>query len=268
MVPTDFVDRTPWYDFGVTQSSRLVGVRYTVPTHRVGWELAEETMPESVVHDEAVELLKALLAFWAKSATSASQAFVARNLAVRWDEHHPKVGVDPDICVVQPAPPDAADLTSVRTWLPGHAAPRLAIEVVSENNPRKDYAIAPDKYAASGVSELWIFDPLLAGPSTHGGPHRFQIWSRESDGDFTRIYAGAGPAFSPMMSAWLVAVDEGRRVRIADDEASTRFWTTAEENERAAKESERAQKESALARVAELEARLEGTTRGSTDSRR
>ena len=37
------------------------------------------------------------------------------------------------------------DLRSVRTWLPGHGPPRLAIEVVSETNPHKDYVIAPDK---------------------------------------------------------------------------------------------------------------------------
>ena len=45
----------------VTFSTREAGVRYTVPRLRAGWELSEETMPESVVHDEAVALLKALL---------------------------------------------------------------------------------------------------------------------------------------------------------------------------------------------------------------
>lgn len=242
-----------WYARGVTQSSsRLVGVRYAVPAHRAdeAWELPEETMPESVAHDEAVELLKALLAFWVRSTSSPdSTAFVARNLAVRWDEEHPKVGVDPDVCVLVPAPPDVQDLGSVRTWVSGHSAPLLAIEVVSETNPRKDYAIAPDKYAASGTTELWIFDPLLAGPASHGGPHRIQVWSRQPDGDLVRIYAGAGPAFSPALQAWLVAIDEGRRLRIADDEAATRFWMTSEETERAAKDG-------ALARIAELEARI------------
>lgn len=196
-------------------------------------------MRESVVHDQAVELLKALLAAWAARAGS---AFVARNLAVRWDEAHPQIGVDPDVCVLAPPPPDAADLRSVRTWLPGHAPPVVAIEVVSENNPHKDYAIAPDKYAASGAGELWIFDPLLAGPSVHGGPFRVQIWHRGADGDLTRIYAGDGPARSPSLGAFLVVTNEGRKLRIADDEAATTFWRTPEE--------------AALARVAELEAAL------------
>ncbi len=36
-------------------------VTYDVPTSLPGWELSEETMPESVPHDDAVELLKAIL---------------------------------------------------------------------------------------------------------------------------------------------------------------------------------------------------------------
>ena len=217
-------------------------------------------MPESVLHDQIVELLKALLAVWAARAGS---ALVARNLAVRWDESAPQIGIDPDVCVLSPAPPGAADLRSIRTWLPGHAPPALAIEVVSETNPHKDYTLGPDKYAASGTGELWIFDPLLAGPAVHGGPFRLQIWHRRSDGDFVRIYAGDGPARSPALGAWLVATDEGRRLRLSDDESATHFWLTAEEAERtakeaerAAKETERADKEAALARVVELEAML------------
>jgi hypothetical protein len=33
---------------------------------------------------------------------------------------------------------------------------------VSPNHATKDYAVAPEKYAASGTGELWIFDPELA----------------------------------------------------------------------------------------------------------
>jgi Uma2 family endonuclease len=203
-------------------------------------------MPESVLHDEAVELLKALLAAWAARSEG---KLVVRNLAVRWDEANPKVGVDPDVSVLSPVPPEGKELRSVRAWLPGHTPPVLGIEVVSETNPHKDYVVAPDKYAASGTGELWIFDPLLAGPTAHGGPHRLQVWTRREDGDLARIYAGSGPAFAPAINAWLVVTDEGKKLRIADDEAATRFWHTAEEAERAAKEA-------ALARVAELEARL------------
>ena len=248
----------------------LVGVHYSVPRLVSGWELSEELMPESVLHDQAVEVLKALLAAWA--ARAGNGALVVRNLAVRWDESEPRVGVDPDVCVLLPPPPsDAGDLRSVRTWAPGHAPPVLAVEVVSENNPHKDYTIAPDKYAASGTGELWVFDPLLAGPAAHGGPFRLQVWHRQPNGDFARTYAGPGPAHSPSLGAYLVPTDEGRRLRIADDPSATRLWLTAEESERAAKEaalaaenSERAAKEAALARIAELEATI--AARGTKES--
>lgn len=64
---------------------------------------------------------------------------------------------------------------------------------MSETSPRKDYVVAPDKYAASGVGELWIFDPLIEEPPSHGGPFRLQVWTRDEDGTFARVYAGEGP---------------------------------------------------------------------------
>ena len=230
--------RGPCYTACVVSSAPEVGVRYTVPQVRTGWELSEESMPESTVHDEAVDFLKLLLLAWA---ARVGNARVARNLAVRWDASHPKNGVDPDVCVLSPPPPGSPDLTSLLTWQAGHAPPLLAIEVVSENNPRKDYVVAPDKYAASGTRELWIFDPLLAGPASQGGPHRLQVWSR-TEGELVRVYAGPGPVWSPALGACLVPIEGGRKLRIAEDLEGTKVWMTAEE--------------AALARVAELEAEL------------
>jgi Uma2 family endonuclease len=227
----------------------LVGVHYAVPRCCAGWELPEGMMPESVLHDQAVELLKALLAGWAERSAEAPAPLAVRNLAVRWDEGQPGVGVDPDVCVLAPPPPDAAELRSVRTWLPGHAPPILAVEVVSETNPRKDYAIGPDTYAASGTGELWVFDPLLAGPAVHGGPFRLQLWRRDDAGTFVRTYAGPGPTRSPALGAYLIVTDDGKRLRLANDEAGTDLWLTPTEHERAAKQA-------ALARVAALEAAL------------
>jgi hypothetical protein len=114
--------------------SGVMELGYRLPKARREWALGEETIPESVVHGEAAALLRAILAWWARGKNN---MHVARNLAVRWDEAHPQ-----------------------------------AIEVVSEINPRKDYDVASEKYAASGTRELWVFDPLLSGPTTHGGPHR------------------------------------------------------------------------------------------------
>jgi hypothetical protein len=225
---------------------REAQILYRVPRSRRGWELSEEKMPESTLHDEAVELLKAILAFWARGRENVR---IARNLAVRWDEEEPRIGLDPDVGVFSPAPPPEPNLRSVRTWLPGHFAPMLAIEVVSDTHPRKDYVTAPDKYAASGTGELVIFDPLLAGPSSHGGPYLLQLWRHDDTGRFVRVHAGEGPAYSETLGAFVAPFRDAGKLRIADDAGGARLWPTGEEAERAAKEE-------ALARVAALEAAL------------
>jgi Uma2 family endonuclease len=234
-------------------------VLYARPEVRPGWELSEETMPESVVHDDAVDLLRALLKWWARD----RNVQVVHNLAIRWDEARPKVGVDPDVSVLSPPPPRDAkkNLKSVRTWKPGHSAPLLAVEVVSDADPAKDYEIAPDKYAASGTRELWVFDPLLVGPTTQGGPFRLQVWQRDEEGRLARTYAGDGPATTGVLGAHLVVVSEGLELRIADDAAGTRLWLTKDEAASAAEAAERAAKEEALARIAALEEAL-GRGRG------
>src|SRR5437016_5043389 len=136
--------RSAWYIGSMSSAAaQSFGVRYTVPRRRAGWELSEATMPESILHDEIVTFLRALLAAWA----ARRDARVVRNVAVRWDEEQPQIGVDPDVAVLVPPPPSAEELRSVRTWVADQVAPVLAIEVVSETNPHKDYSIAPDKYA-------------------------------------------------------------------------------------------------------------------------
>jgi Uma2 family endonuclease len=42
--------------------------------------------------------------------------------------------------------------------------PILAIEVVSPGHPYKDYVDTPERCAACGIGELWVYDPMLAGP--------------------------------------------------------------------------------------------------------
>jgi Uma2 family endonuclease len=232
---------------GAPAPSARVAVRYDVPVVADDWILPVVPVPESVPHRSIVELVAALLSAWA--ARTGCNAFVARNLAFRWDEARPGIGVDPDVCLLEPSPPDAELLQSLLLWKPGHRAPRLAIEVVSPNHPYKDYAVAPEKYAASGIGELWVFDSQLVGPRARGGPHRLQLWKRSEDASFVRQYAGDGPMLSPTLDAWVFAQDEGRCLRIADDETCRSLWQTSEEAERTAKEA-------ALRRVAELEAEL------------
>jgi hypothetical protein len=68
------------------------------------------------------------------------------------------------------------------------------------------------------------------------------LWARDGF-ELRRLYAGAGPAFSEVMKAWLVVVDDGKRLRLADDAAAQQLWPALEE--------------AALSRVAELEALLD-----------
>ena len=157
--------------------------------------------------------------------------------ALRWVEEHPAVGVDPDVCLVDPTPPDPR-LRSLRTWEPGHTAPRVAVEVVSRDTAEKDYLEGPAKYAASGTRELWVFDPERRGRGMHG-PSVLQVWRRMDDGAFRRVFAGDAPAYSEELGAWLVVTDDGTRLRLADDEAGERRWLTGEETSRAQAQAER-----------------------------
>ncbi len=199
------------------------------------WELRDEdNVPDSVLQDEDTRELVGVLEH--RIATEHLDASVGSNLAVRWDPKHPAVGVDPDVYLVEPAL--SPDTTSLRLWEPGRKPLRLAIEIVSQSTADTDYLDKPERYAANGTRELWIFDPLGFGPSVdaYGGPYRLQVWRRVAKGRFKRIFAGDGPAYSRELAAWIVVTGDGRRLRIADDRAGTRLWPTTAEAERQARE--------------------------------
>jgi hypothetical protein len=196
-------------------------------------------VPESSVHDNAAEYLVLLLKAWAK--TLDESVVIARNLAVRWLEHAPQVGIDPDVCVLYPPPPEANAIDSLRLWLPGHHAPPLCFEIVSKNHPHKDYADVHERYAALGTRELVVFDPLLAGPKSLGGPVSLQLWRRDALGALDRVYFGPGPVYCELLNGWLFP--ENQRLVICSDSAGRHRWQTGEERERAEKERERAEKE-------------------------
>ena len=133
-----------------------------------------EDVPETLLHDVIIELLKLVL----KHRFHHQNILVASNMACRWDPKDARVGVDPDVIVVDPAPPEGQALKALRVWSPEHNPPKLAIEVVSETNAAKDYLEAPARLARLGAEELWIFDPELHGPTQTGGPFPLQIWRK------------------------------------------------------------------------------------------
>ena len=223
----------------VTDSAAFVALRYAVKPVLEAWVLPEGTVPESVPHDEAAEALKLLLQPWAQRMGRPLR--IARNLALRWLEHAPRVGIDPDVCVLDPPPPNAESLDSLCLWRSGHSAPPLCFEIVSRNHPHKDYRDVHERYAALGTRELIVFDPLLAGPPSLGGPVSLQVWRRDPSGAFERVYAGPGPVFSEVLEAW-VRVNQ-RSLVISEDRGGEQRWRTQEELERARKDFERSEKE-------------------------
>jgi hypothetical protein len=221
----------------------------TVPEE---WVLTEGTVPESIKHDDEAGRIKLILEAWARRSSQPTR--IARNLAIRWLEADPRIGIDPDVCVLAPPPPDVEAVKSLRLWVPGHVPPRLCFEIVSENHPHKDYRDVHERYAAIRTDELVVFDPELCGPRALGGPVLLQQWRRNGE-LFERVHFGDGPVHSPLLDAWIFARDG--HLLFAEDRDEQRRWLTGEEYERSQKEYERSQKELERARRVELERQLE-----------
>lgn len=247
----------------MTGSARRIEVVYEVPESDPRWVLRDEdNVPESVLQNEVNRELIDVLKTWLAGRGVSGR--VGGNIALRWDPSQPQVGVDPDVYWIEPDVPEGELAKSICTWKPGHTAPRLCVEVVSERTVEKDYGDGPDRYAACGVRELWVFDPNRYGRGARGGPYLMQLWLRDERGRFRRVYAGEGPFRSRELDAWVVAVEDETRLRVADDPEGTRLWPTLAEKEReraeeerAEKERERAEKERERAENAALKAEVE-----------
>jgi Putative restriction endonuclease len=230
-----------------------VSIRYPVRPSLEAWVLPEGTVPEAPIHDEVAEALKLLLRAWAARAPGTVR--IARNLAIRWLEAHPTTGIDPDVCVLAPPPEDLDDLGSLCLWKPGHRAPTLCFEIVSKNHPHKEYSALQDRYAAMGTYELIVFDPLLAGPKSLGGPVPLQLWRRDVTGAFERLSFGDAPVYSEALDAWVIA--EGRTLFIAEDRAGKRRWLNETDYARADAERAQADAERAQADAERAQANAE-----------
>ena len=233
-------------------SAPVIYLRYGLEENQ-RWFMELEDVPETCLHDAIIDLIKSVLTHRFRD----GRGLVSRNLACRWDPSDRRIGVDPDVALLTPPPPEGKALESLNVWLPKHAPPKLAIEVVSKTNAAKDYREAPARMARLGGEELWIFDPGLHGPTleTLGGPYVLQIWRRLAAGDHVdmeRLYAGPAPAYSPALDAWVVSTDGGDYLRVADDADGAQLWLTKDEAEAAQVEVER-QRAEAAREVAEAE---------------
>lgn len=243
---------------GMTSSTRIA-VQFEVEDQPQRWLLEDEDVPETPLHDLAIDLLVQVLRAFVRR--TGRDAYVARNLGCRWDPDDARVGMDPDIALLEPAPVDPEALSTLRVFEADQPTPRLAIEVVSPHTADKDYGDAHLRAARLGVDELWVFDPELRGPGSTGGPFALQVWRRVAGAlpTMQRVHAGEGPAASPLLGAWLVTTEGGRRLRLADDPEGARLWTTpSEQAEVARREAEvaRNEVEAARARAERAEAEL------------
>jgi Uma2 family endonuclease len=225
----------------MTSAVKRVEVQYEIPTSDPRWILRDEdNVPESVLQDEVNRELIDVLATWL--AGRGVNGRVGGNVALRWDPENPQIGVDPDVYLVEPDLPEGELAKSICTWKRGHAAPRLCVEVVSDGTKEKDYGDGPERYAAAG---------------NRGGPFLLQLWRRNELGKFRRVYAGEGPFRSEELGGWVVATDDGWRLRVADDPEGTTLWPTAAEAERQRTETERVRAETERVRAETERARAD-----------
>ncbi len=227
-----------------SMGSTFVALRYAIVPDGDAWVLPEGKVPESIPHERAAERLKSVLVEWAKSLDR--PVTIARNFAIRFWRDAPRVGIDPDVCVLDPPPPGVDQAGSLMLWREGRCPPSVSFEIVSENHPHKDYRDVHERYAAMGAPELCVFDPLLAGPAALGGPVAIQLWRRDETGTFERVYAGEGPVHCQALSAFLRV--RGQHLIVSDDPQGLREWLPAaeradQERERADQERERADQE-------------------------
>jgi hypothetical protein len=196
-------------------------------------------------HQQDEFVMQSRLLAWQKR-TKQDHLLIGCEMACRWDRRHPRVGVAPDVYVVDRPPArdkETGYIGSLRTWESGNSPPLLAIEVVSNSRPKKDYKDSPERHDLLGTFELWIFDPHLFGYTKEQPPVLLQIFQRETNHQLVQMHAGAGPFRSDALDAWVMVID-GDLVIANDPEGNDR-WPTLEEAEqwRADEEARRADAE-------------------------
>lgn len=194
--------------------------------------------------------------------------YVSGNLFIYYEEGNPKAVVAPDVFVVIGA--SNRDRPSYKLWNEP-SGPDFVLEITSKSTRGEDQGVKRGIYAYLGVREYWQYDPTgdYLDPPLQGlqliernywplraaipAPDGFSVHSAVLDLDL-RLEGGVLRFHDPRTGRKLLSYQEAEQARLAAEQAQQ----AAEAN--AAREA--ALRQAAEARLAELEARLRGTSPG------
>ena len=208
-------------------------------------------MAETELH---LEIMVALIHALKQYFRSDPQVYVGGNMLLYYEEDNPKASCAPDIFFVRGVPklPPTGRREIYRVWEEGKA-PDLVIEVTSKSTKMDDLGVKKLLYAALGVQEYYLFDPL-----NEYLPQQLMGYLLEK-GEYSRMEPSRG-RLSSAVAGLEIGVIEGwprlfdpetdRPLPIPDEEAEAR-----REEAEARREEAEARREEAEARKEEAEAR-------------
>jgi Uma2 family endonuclease len=193
--------------------------------------------------DFLLSLVSLLRLFFARQG---KKVFVGSDQHIGIDPRDRRITVAPDVYVLpQPEPPAAQGAT----WFPWEhhgLVPTLAFEFVSRSNRKKDYRVAPDKYAHLGVQELVIFEPWKHQPGlqAQGEVETLRVFRLGEKRQWRQVYGGDGPTRSQVLGLWLHETADGKLL-LTEDRWGKRALLTPEETLQVEQEARRLAEEHA-----------------------
>lgn len=120
-----------------------------------GYPGPDSKMPETTRHEAAATYGVIALRSWFRDQP---ETLVARDLLMLFEEGTRSAALAPDLMVVFNV--GNPDRSSYKVWREGDRVPAFALEVLSTSTRGKHLRAKPALYAALGVHELWLFEPI------------------------------------------------------------------------------------------------------------
>ncbi len=219
-----------------------------------GYPFESRNVSESTTHDDILNYFRnAALALLADR----PDAMVQQNLLILFEEGNPTAAVEPDITVALGV--GRHHRNSYKLWVEGQP-PDLVVEGLSEKTWCRDVDVKPALYRDLGVCEFWQVDPIgrlrdaIIGHRRSGGVYRRIAPSRP--GVYRSDVLNAEISYDRTEMA-VRDVRSGERIPMIHDALRQRDDALRQRDDALRRRSEEGKAhEAALARVAELEARL------------